>query len=233
MYRHRLQQGGDGQDLLAADGWPPPLFPEMTAFRQRSLLLAGLLSLALSFPALAAPAANPATDPLNALMTDSPFLPAGGSGGPTAQAGALELRSVVAERGNFVFSLYDAGTKESFWSRLNEPGLPFVVRSYDRSNDTITVEQQGRTLSLTLAAARTVPVLAAPTQPPAAVAGVPLNQNPGAPGAPAAANPGENPPRNNLAILPAEEAQRLQRIADEIRRRRNVGRPAPATPTKP
>jgi hypothetical protein len=220
----------------------------MTVSAYRSVLLAGILpvvtaaSIAAPAPttpptvATPGPAAPASADPLENLVKDSPFLPHAAAGGLGAgQSGPLELRGVVMERGAYVFSLFDLNSKESYWVGLNEPGFPVVARSYDRANDTLTVEQQGRTLTLTLAAARTLPANAAAgmPQPP----GVP--PLPTTPGGPAGNQP--VPPPNGqaqpIAGIPAtgitpDEAQRLQRIADEIRRRRAVGK-APIAPTNP
>jgi len=211
----------------------------MTAFRYRSVLLAGLLPALAAVSAVAAPAPGatptpaspPATDPLETLMKDSPFMPQASGSSTAGQNGPLEFRGVIMERGSYSFSLFDQGAKQSYWVGLNEPGLPFVVRSYDRTSDTVTVEQRGRTLALTLAAARTIPVnpAMAPQPAPGAPAGQP-GQPPGtAAGGQVQPLPGSISPNG---ITP-DEAQRLQRIADEIRRRRAVGKAAPTPPPKP
>jgi hypothetical protein len=190
-------------------------------------------------PTTATPAAN---DPLESLVKDSPFLPAAAGASASGQNGPLELRSVIMDRGEYYFSLYDLNSKESFWVGLNETGFPAVVRSYDRNTETVSVEQQGRTLSLTLATARTMAASAAAPQP-------------GGPGSPAIAAGGTSSggptaqPSNGQpqfgpvpSTVTPDEAQRLQRIADEIRRRRAVGKampsggptpsPSPSTPPK-
>jgi hypothetical protein len=237
----------------------------MTAFRCRCAIFAGLLpALAAVSPASAAPPAASAvppaaaaaaptapapagtapatagttpapagTDALESLVKDSPFLPVASGGAAPGQNGPLELRGVIMERGSYAFSLYDLNSKESYWVGLNETGFPFMVRSYDAISDTVTVEQQGRVLSLTLAAARTMaanPVMA--SQP-----------TPGAPGPSGGPQPtgasGTGPTQFAVGAVPSsvtpDEAQRLQRIADEIRRRRAVGKalPTPAAPPAP
>jgi hypothetical protein len=224
----------------------------MTAFRYRCAILAGLLpalaavssasgepptatglpSSAALAPAAATPPAPAGTDALDSLVKDSPFMPAASGGAAAGQTGPLELRGVIVERGSYAFSLYDLNSKESYWVGLNETGFPVVVRSYDAASDTVTVEQQGRTLSLTLAAARTMPANPA-------MAAQPAPGTPGAPGGPVpqpTATPGNGPtPSFNVSVqssVTPDEAQRLQRIADEIRRRRAVGKAAP-TPSAP
>jgi hypothetical protein len=162
-----------------------------------------------------APAPAPAgPDPLDELVRDSPFLPATGPAAPPSEGGPLELRGVLFEDGHFLFSVYDEGTKKSKWIRLGETDAPFVARSFDHENDILTVEYQGRSVALKL--------------PPAHVAGV---TQPGAPTPPAplptpqeASRPAQPPqpvaqPTAQPGIRP-EESQRLQNMADEIRRRR-------------
>ena len=134
------------------------------------------------------------------------------------------------DRGEYYFSLYDLNSKESFWVGLNETGFPALVRNYDRNTETVTVEQQGRTLSLTLTAARTM--AAAP-----AVGPQPQGGHPNAPGG--AGGPTLQPSNGQPQFGPVpssvtpDEAQRLQRIADEIRRRRAVGKIAPSSGPTP
>jgi hypothetical protein len=221
----------------------------MTAFRYRYAIVAALLpalgavssASAAPAPAVVTPAspAPAATDPLESLVKDSPFLPAASGGAVAGQNGPLELRGVIMERGSYSFSVYDLNSKESYWVGLNETGFPFMVRSYDASNDTVSVEQQGRVLSLTLAAARTMaasPAMASqPTPGAPGVSGGPMPQPTAASG---------NGPNQQFGPVPSsvtpDEAQRLQRIADEIRRRRAVGKatpnasgpPIPSTPPK-
>jgi len=224
----------------------------MTAVSYRAILLAGLLPAATVVSLVAAPASTPAStptpaavpvpvavtngDPLETLVKDSPFLPQASAGGPAAgQNGPLELRGVSMERGSYVFSLFDLSSKESYWVGLNEAGYPFTARSYDRTSDTLTVEQQGRTLMLTLATARTMASNPAAMNQPA----------PGTPGAPTAPGlPGQSPgvgpngqPQPVAGVSPTgitpDEAQRLQRIADEIRRRRAIGKAPVTTPAAP
>lgn len=175
-------------------------------------------------PAAIPPAATPsATDPLEALVADSPFqLAAGGRSGAAASTGSLELRSVVLVDGAYQFSIFDQGTGESSWVKINERGHPFVPRSFDRERDSLTVEHQGRTIVLALQPARMA------SGPPAA--GVPPPPLPGADGnqgnrrnVPAnTGNPAPGSPPATSAANPAE-AQRLQNLADEIRRRRGSG----------
>ncbi len=210
LHQRRVQRG-----LRPARGW-----------RTRG----GLLLAALAAVAAGAPLAAQTTDPLESLVRNSPFLPASG-GGAAADSGPLEFRGVVFERGAFTFSVYDQGTKESSWVRLGEKGFPYLVRSYNRENDTIVVEQNGRTLTLTLQTAKVnnAPLVAAlpqPATPPGTLVAGPL---PGQPAGVGPAAPGASP---MAGPVNSDEAQRLQKMADEIRRRRNLrsGTPTSSTP---
>lgn len=187
----------------------------------------GLLSLAL-LPLVAwaqpasptAPAAS--ADPLDALASDSPFLPgSGGSRGAATATGPLEMRSVVFVDGAYRFSIYDQGTHESNWVGIGEKGYPFVVRSFNRERDELTVEHQGRSMVLGLQPARMASTANAtpPAPGPLPGPGDPANRrNQGPPnaGPGAGSQPAGNAPN-------AAEAQRLQNLADEIRRRRGTG----------
>jgi hypothetical protein len=215
----------------------------------RSGLLAFLLVAAMAAQA-PAPSSAPATpssaatdtpaDPLDALIADPPFgVPAGGrrpgSPGPT---GPLELRSIVFADGAYQFSIYDQGTGKADWVKIGETGFPFVARSFNRERDSLTVEHQGRTLVLALQPAKTA--AAAPNSPSGGPSPLPTANNRNGPlppspggsnnsgpannGAPANANAsaGSTPPAAT-SNPNASEAQRLQNLADEIRRRRGTG----------
>jgi hypothetical protein len=89
---------------------------------------------------------------------------------------------------------------------LNERGNPFTVRTYDAAHDTVTVDYQGRTLTLAL---HTAKVASAPVT-------VPTPQ-------PAVVPPGPPQPVGGPVILhptPADEKRRLEAIAAEVNRRR-------------
>ncbi len=138
----------------------------------------------------------------------SPFLPPASqkAAAPTADA-TLELRGIIAEGDSTMFSIYDAAHHISFWTRQNEKGHPFVVRTYDPQRDAVTVEYQGRTLNLTL---RTAKVTSAPvTRQVVASSPRPAGLQPI--GGPVVLNP-----------TPADEQRRLEAIASEVNRRRMI-----------
>lgn len=176
------------------------------------------LAVSLSLPAqVAAP-----PDPLESLVRDSPFLPGTGPVRPSGsgESGPLELRSIVFERGKFFFSIYDQGSRESKWVTLGQQDLPFVARSFNQEQDILTVDYQGRTIALELQPAH----IAGQSQPGSVPAPPPLpsaeetGRRGGAPPADSApSNPSSAAPP---ATMKPEESQRLQEMADEIRRRR-------------
>lgn len=116
----------------------------------------------------------------------------------------------MASGDHFMFSIYDATKKIASWSRLNEMGHGFVVRSHDVSHDTVTVEYQGRTLTLAL---KTAKVASAPVNQPQPMPAL-------APGPNAAPQPVGGPVVLNPS--PADEQRRLEAIAAEVNRRRMI-----------
>ena len=174
---------------------------------------------------------TPPGDPLDTLVTDSPFVPA--SGGARAVAGAtgpLELRGIVFDEGAYRFSVFDQGTGEANWVTLGERVQSFLARSFNQERDLLTVEHQGRTVVLALQPAKMASGAAAMNQGPVPLpgAGEPgTRRNNGAiqPGGNAsnAAGPVPMPPPGPAANPNPAEAQRLQNLALEIRRRRNTG----------
>ena len=152
----------------------------------------------------------------NSLLQRSPFSVA--TPGQQAAADApLEFRSVLVDRGEFFFSIYQPSAHAGLWVSLNEPGNPFSVVSYDEKTETVKVDYQGRTLSLALKESK-IQAFVQKTPPP--------NTTAPAPGAPLPAG----------VAAPADEANRLARIAEEIRRRRALRQqatPAPNAPQQP
>ncbi|HEY4299346.1 MAG TPA: hypothetical protein VGM73_00645 [Candidatus Didemnitutus sp.] len=119
--------------------------------------------------ALAATCQAPAAD-YASLLSNSPFAPIG----PGAASGgdkSVEFRGMFTDdKRNTYFSILDVGTQKSAWVGMNETGHPFVVRSYNAANDTLTVELGGHNVNLSLkhaavqlAAATVRPAMPAPT----------------------------------------------------------------------
>lgn len=157
--------------------------------------------LAVSFLTIGLKAADPAAG-------RSPFLPPTGpteSAAPTSDS-TLELRGIMAVGDSFMFSVYDSGNRMSAWSRLNEGGHSFAIRSHDVARDSVTVDYQGRTVTLALRTAK--------------VASAPVNQPQAIPAAQAAPQPVGGPVVLNPS--PADEQRRLEAIAAEVNRRRMI-----------
>ena len=175
----------------------------------RALLVATAFSPALL---LAAPAT------LDGLAHSSPF------GGQVANAAGrtdmpLEFRSILVEGGEQFFSLYEVSSRSSLWVGLNESGNPYKVQSYDANKGEVSVEYQGRNLTLPLKQAKVVAM--AQVAPP----------QPAAPGG--TVGPGGLPP-NAAAANPAQEAARLAAVREEILRRRALrSMPAQMQPGAP
>jgi hypothetical protein len=158
----------------------------------------------------------------------SPFLPPDAPavvpGTTGAQGAPIEFRGVVAMGGRQRFNFFDPARKQSAWVGLAEAGGPYRVTAYDEGRETVTVEVEGRVLSLALEKAKigsapppaNVPMVAGATAGAAAVA----TPSPGV--APIVLNP-----------TPADEAKRLATIAAEVRRRRALRQQQPAAAPGP
>jgi hypothetical protein len=114
----------------------------------------------------------------------------------------------MASGDGYMFSIYNSANKMSAWSRVDETGHPFVVRSHDEARDSVTVDYQGRTLTLAL---RTAKVASAPVNQPQPAQSVAGPASPQPIGGPVVLNPS-----------PADEQRRLEAIAAEVNRRRMI-----------
>jgi hypothetical protein len=136
------------------------------------------------------------------LAPASPFLPANApaAAGAAAAAGPIELRGLMPTADGYAYCIYDTAKKKSVWVGLNETGHDFVVKSSNTGSDSVKVDYQGRTLTLTLKEAKVTSAGAANAEPPPARPGPP---GPGLPG-----------------LNPGDEQKRLDAVAQEVRRRR-------------
>ena len=133
---------------------------------------------------------------LNSLLQNSPF-ESGSSTTGTKSNEPLEFRGVLTESGIAYFSIYETSTSRSAWVRLNEDSSrDYTAKRYDWANRQLTIEYQGRDLVLSLAADSSP----APIATPAEIAPTPAGTT--------AAKP------------TISEAQKLNNIAAEIKRRR-------------
>lgn len=121
------------------------------------------------------------------LAAVSPFVPvqAAAAAGPTAGA-SLEFRGIADTAGGVKFRVVDPSKKSGAWLALDErdPEHGFIVKQYDGANDTLTVEFQGRALTLALHEAKVTSGGAAPPlplvqiiTPPPPASGIPLTSN--------------------------------------------------------
>ncbi len=128
--------------------FPPPRLPAIFATT--------LLGLGLAAGARAAD--------WQALMGNSPF----GQSATTATTntpGELEFRGVVQEGNVYLVNLYNPATKTSQWIPVKGriPGLE--VQAYDAGADKVSINQSGRSLTLSLKQAHVALLAAAPAAP--------------------------------------------------------------------
>lgn len=147
------------------------------------------------------------------LAAVSPFLPAQAAGGPAAPtAGApLEFRGTMEDREGLLLRIVDPARKVGWWVRVNErnPEADFTVKQYDPERDLAVTEQQGRTFTLALREAKVV----------SSGSGAQMM-------APPPTMPANVPPAVTNSVVvnptPADEQRRLQAVADEVARRRQL-----------
>src|ERR1051326_9205579 len=85
------------------------------------------------------------------LAAKSPFMPEGGQSIVAPTAGApLEFRGVTSSDGSTRFSIFDPSRKVGQWVGMNESGYDFSVKKYDADSDTVTVDYQGRSMTVAL-----------------------------------------------------------------------------------
>jgi hypothetical protein len=169
----------------------------------KPLFAVALLAVGLSAPRGAA---------AQSINTQSPFVSPGASAAATpTQNAPLELRGMVATKHGNLFAIFDPTKRQSLWVGLNEQGSDFVVRNYDANNEMITVDYQGRTLTLPMKASKVESL--GPLPNPAQVNV--MNR------------PGQIRPANAM-VSAADEARRLESVAAEVRRRRMMRQAAQA-----
>jgi hypothetical protein len=149
------------------------------------------------------------------IASRSPFLPPENAPVEKAEAGpaALEFRGFVDVGGGKQFRLFDPAKKRGEWLRLNErsPEFEAVIRQHNEGEESVSVEHQGRTVTLTMRKARIVADVAAAAAP--------------APSGLAPAGPAITvTPAVTQSVMvnpsPADEQRRLEAVAAEVNRRR-------------
>jgi hypothetical protein len=177
--------------------------------KPHSLLILGTL--------VVSPVLKTQAEGLQNLIDRSPFSPAAGQN-PTEVAttnSVLEFRGMVSDAEGSSFSVFDTTANKARWLRVGE-GDSFKVKQFDAANNQLEVEQNGKSLKLPL---KHVTIAAGP-----AIVAQPRQ---------APQNGGGGPPQANPGSDPAGDANRLQTVAAEVRRRRamrNTAPPANAAP---
>jgi hypothetical protein len=158
------------------------------------------------------------------LVTTSPFLApqaSGAAAGPTVGA-PLENRGSIDTPGEGLkVRISDPNRKIGAWLRVNEhdPNYDFVVKQYDTSRDTATVEYGGRTLILPLREAKVTSSGMAPA--------VPIAQMPSSAMGALPAGAGATPAsQTQLEAVAAAVAQR-RALREQAAQPVNQGVPAP------
>ena len=168
-----------------------------------------LSRLAVAFAMCAAAARMPAQ-----IAAKSPFMApqAAANNAPTAGA-PLEFRALIETAEGMQFRLYDPAKKTGTWVKLNErnPDLEVLAKQHDEGHKTLTIEHQGRTLTLAMREAKVVSSGSAaqammPPPPP-----MPMPTSNVAPAVTQAVV---------LNPTPADEQRRLEAVAAEVARRR-------------
>ena len=145
------------------------------------------------------------------IAAKSPFMPpqSAAAGGPTAGA-PLEYRGYLETSEGMLFRIYDPSKKASTWVKVNERNQDFGVlaKQYDEAQKTLTIEYQGKTLTLAERESKVVSSGAAAAAIPPPVLNAQTNVSPAVTQA-VVLNP-----------TPADEQRRLDAVAAEVARRR-------------
>lgn len=146
------------------------------------------------------------------IAAKSPFMApqAAANNAPTAGA-PLEFRALIETAEGVQFRLYDPAKKTGTWVKLNERNseLEVLAKQHDEGHKTLTIEHQGRTLTLAMREAKVVSSGSAaqammPPPPPMPATNV-------------------SPAVTQAVVLnptPADEQRRLEAVAAEVARRR-------------
>ena len=164
----------------------------------------------LFFAAGAALASHPAAT--GQIAAKSPFMPpqSAAAAGPTAGA-PLEYRGYMETAEGRLYRIHDPAKKTGTWVKLNEKNADFdlIAKQHDTDQETLTIEHQGKTLTLAERKPKVVSSgSAAAAMPPPILTPAPTNVSPAVTQA-VVLNP-----------TPADEQRRLDAVAAEVARRR-------------
>lgn len=150
----------------------------------------------------------PAQPDLQNLLANSPFGQARGPGGQETANATWEFRGVAEEAGEVWFSLYDTSAKRSVWVKRDATPPGLTLGNFDAAALTLTLDYQGKILVLPI---KRAPQVAVASPLPGVIPGGPQPAVGGMAGPqPIQLNPGSSP----------ADAQRIQQVTEEIRRRR-------------
>lgn len=146
----------------------------------------------------------------------SPFTPpaaAAPASAAAASSGGLEYRGNLDLGDGLQFRLFDPARKNGVWVRLNQRNEEFdvIARLHDDESKTLTIEHQGRSVTLPMRVAKVVSG-GSPAQ---------MMSPPGAQGPAPAVNVA--PAVTQTVVVnptPADEQRRLEAVAAEVARRR-------------
>src|SRR4051812_27546516 len=95
----------------------------------------------------------PASADFARLLRNSPFGPSTPSPAvaPAKDHGSLELRGVLKENDELLFSIHDRSTHSSRWVGLKESGPPYIVERYDSRTGQAVIAHRGKLYTLALA----------------------------------------------------------------------------------
>lgn len=152
------------------------------------------------------------------LAANSPFLPPQSSTTAPTQGAPLEYRGYMITPEGAQYRIYDPAKKSGTFVKLNERDSNFdvVVKQFDPNNDMLTIEHQGRTLTLEQRKEKIVSSGNAASMPP------PMPQQ----------MPNVAPAVTQSVVLnptPADEQKRLEAVALEVARRRALREQAQQT----
>lgn len=146
-----------------------------------------------------------------ARAASSPFLPPQSSGAAPTQGAPLEYGGYLTTPDGKLYRIRDPQKKTGVFLKLNERDttLDVIVKQHDATSNTVTIEHQGRTMTLEERVAKIVSsgnaaAMTMPAPPPPAVPNV----------APAVTQSVVVNP------TPADEQKRLEAVAAEVQRRR-------------
>jgi hypothetical protein len=143
------------------------------------------LRTALLVAGIAAPGLTAAAEE-RTLVHQSPFgradAVAENAGTPSPE---LELRGIMSTPSGIQYCIYDPGRKSSVWASVEDAGNGFLVRSGNPDQDEVTIQEDGRTVTLRMHEGKVTAAQAEqPAQQAPAASPVAARRRPGDPRAP-------------------------------------------------